>query len=94
MCLGFVGDMRGSQWYGFWHGDSHGIVPTIGGVHKIHILVRDLLKDFLRKSSAKISGGGQGALRPPYDLLGTCLGGLEVWEGSVGACLRSNGNNK
>ena len=28
-----------------------------GGVHNIQILRRDLLKEFLRKSSAKISGG-------------------------------------
>ena len=37
------------------------MVPTLGGVHKIQILIRDLLKDlFYKKSSAKKCGGSGG----------------------------------
>ena len=34
--------------------------PTLGGVHKIQILIRDLLKDFLHKIFGEEMGGVQG----------------------------------
>ena len=35
--------------------------PTLGGVHKIQILIRDLLKEFLQqKIFGEEMGGGQG----------------------------------
>ena len=36
--------------------DSHYMVPTLGGVHKIQILIKDLLKECLQKKK----WGGQG----------------------------------
>ena len=49
---------------GVWHRDSHYWRKFVGGVPNIQISTRDLLKDLLRKSSAKISGG-QGHCDPP-----------------------------
>ena len=36
------------------------MVPTLGGVHKIQISIRDLLKDFFQKIFGEEMGGGQG----------------------------------
>ena len=37
------------------------MAPTLGGgVHKIQILIRDLLKDFLQQIFGEEMGGGQG----------------------------------
>ena len=41
------------------------MAPTLGGVHKIQISIRDLLKEFFHKFSAK-KWGGSGGPRPPY----------------------------
>ena len=38
---------------GAWHRDSHYWRKFIGVVHNIQIFIRDLLKEILRKSSAK-----------------------------------------
>ena len=48
---------------GVWHRDSHYWRKFIGAVHNIQILIRDLLEELLRKSSAKI-WGGQGYCEP------------------------------
>ena len=36
------------------------MAPTLGGVHKIPILTRDLLKDVLQKNIRRRNGGDQG----------------------------------
>ena len=36
------------------------MVPTLGGVHKIQILIRDLLKECLQKNFGEEMGGVQG----------------------------------
>ena len=46
------------------------MVPTLGGVHKIQILIRDVLKDFLQKIFGEEMGGGQGD--PDPLMLSTC----------------------
>ena len=46
------------------------MVPTLGGVHKIHILIRDLLKEFLQNIFGEEMGGGQG---DPDPLLNTLI---------------------
>ena len=40
--------------------DSHEISPTIGGVHKLMILLRDLVKDNLQRIFGEEMGRGQG----------------------------------
>ena len=47
------------------HRGSHENLPTIGGVHKIQILIRDLLKEFLQQIFGE-EMGGSGGPRPPY----------------------------
>ena len=44
--------------------DSHEISPTIGGVHKLMILLRDWLRKHYKKSSAKKWGGVRGTQTP------------------------------
>ena len=41
------------------------MVPTLGGVYKIQILIRDLLKENLQKIFGE-EMGGSGGPRPPY----------------------------
>ena len=41
------------------------MAPTLGGVHKIQILIRDLLKEFLEQIFGE-EMGGSGGPRPPY----------------------------
>ena len=48
------------------------MVPTLGGVHKIQILVRDLLKEILQKIFGE-EMGGSGGPRPPYYLFETSV---------------------
>ena len=43
--------------HGVLYRDSHSIVPSKGGVHKLMILLRDLPKEFLRKFFGKEMGG-------------------------------------
>ena len=51
-----------------WHRESNYWRKYIRGVHNIQILIRDLLKELLRKFSAESSGGGaSGALLPRYE---------------------------
>ena len=50
--------------HGVLYRDSHKIVPTKGGVHKLMILLRDLPKDFLRKFFGEDMRGSRGP-RPP-----------------------------
>ena len=40
------------------------MVPTLGGVHKIQILIRDLLKEFLQKIFGEEMGGVRGTQTP------------------------------
>ena len=49
---------------GVWHRDPHYRRKFIGGVHKIHILIRALLEYFLRNFFGEEIGGSE-ALRPP-----------------------------
>ena len=44
------------------------MVPTLGGVHKIQILIGDLLKEILQKIFGEEMGGGQG---DPDPLIGS-----------------------
>ena len=44
--------------------DSHEISPTIGGVHKLMILLRDLVKEVLLKIFGKEMGGVRGTQTP------------------------------
>ena len=46
--------------------DSHEISPTIVGVHKLMILLRDLVKEQLQNIFGE-EMGGSGAPRPPYE---------------------------
>ena len=48
--------------------DSHEISPTIGGVHKLKILLRDLVKEMLQNIFGE-GMGGSGRPRPPYQIL-------------------------
>ena len=43
------------------------MVPTLGGVHKIQILIRDLLKEILQQNFGEEMGGGQGDPDPFID---------------------------
>jgi len=49
------------------------MAPTLGGVHKIQILIRDLLKEFLQKIFGE-EMGGSGGPRPPYSIRCTADG--------------------
>ena len=40
------------------------MVPTLGGVHKIQILIRDLLKEFLQEIFGEEMGGVRGTQTP------------------------------
>ena len=42
------------------------MAPTLGGVHKIQILIRDLLKEFLQQIFGE-EMGGSGGPRSPYE---------------------------
>ena len=42
------------------------MVPTLGGVHKIQILIRDLLKEILQKIFGEEMGGARGTQTPLY----------------------------
>ena len=56
--------------------DSHEISPTIGGVHKLMILLRDLAKETLQNIFGEEMGGVTGNQTP--------LMGLLAWtEGSI-----------
>ena len=44
--------------------DSHEFSPTIGGVHKLMILLRDLLKEQIQKIFGKDMGGVRGTQTP------------------------------
>ena len=46
--------------HGVLHRDSHEIAPTIGGVHKLMILLRNVLNEKLQKIFGEEMGGGQG----------------------------------
>ena len=50
---------------GFYLGILTKWSPPYGGVHKIQILIRDLLKEILQKIFVEEMGGSGGA-RPPY----------------------------
>ena len=47
--------------------DSHEIPPTIGGVHKLLILLEDLLEDFLQKIFGEEIGGVRGTPTPLFE---------------------------
>ena len=51
--------------HGFLPRDSHEISPTIGGVHKLMILLRDLVKEQMQQIFGE-EMGGSGGPRPPY----------------------------
>ena len=53
--------------------DSHEISPTIGGVHKLMILLRDLLKEKIQKKIFDEEMGGSGGPRPPYEILDSSI---------------------
>ena len=63
---------------GVWHRNAHYWRKFIGGVHKIQILIRELLDDFLRNFFGEEIRGGARALRPLH--LGK-LDGLVYWAG-------------
>ena len=44
--------------------DSHEISPTIGGVHKLMILLRDVLNEKLQKTFGEEIGGARGTQTP------------------------------
>ena len=44
------------------------MVPTLGGVHKIQILIRDLLKIFLQKILGEEMGGVTGTQTPLLEM--------------------------
>ena len=49
---------------GVWHRDSHNWRKCIGGVHKIQILIRELLEECLRNFFGEEIGGVRGAPTP------------------------------
>ena len=52
------------------------MVLTLGGVHKIQILIRDLLKEFLQQIFGE-EMGGSGEPRPPYVFIRKQSGALQ-----------------
>ena len=50
--------------HGFLPRDSHEISPTIGGVHKLLILLRDLVKENLQNMFGEEMGGIRGTPTP------------------------------
>ena len=53
--------------------DSHEISPTIGGVHKLMILLRDLFEEKIQKIFCE-EMGGSGGPRSPYDFVRLYIG--------------------
>ena len=49
---------------GVWHRDCHYRIEFIGGIHKIQIVIRELLEELLRNFNGE-ENKGSGAFRPP-----------------------------